>query len=67
MKGRVAAAEQRHNEAMMLAWHVVALPMLKPFPKTPDALMIRDRPPAPPQTKADMLLAMRAWTAATRH
>lgn len=46
MKGRIQAAEQRHNEAMSLAWHTAALPLTKRFPKLKD-LLIDGQKPAP--------------------
>jgi hypothetical protein len=69
MKGRAAAAERRHDEAMLTAWHIAALPMMKKFPPTPDNLMIANRraPKSPAQTPAEMLGVMRAWAESTRH
>ena len=68
MKGRAAAAEQRHNEAMSTAWHVEAFARSKRLPKLKAILIARDTSTGPQRQPPDALLgAMRAWASVTKH
>ena len=60
MKGRVAAAEQRHNEAMSLAWHTEAFARAAEMPSLASVQISparkREQPPAAPTADAGAML-----------
>lgn len=50
---------------MYQAWHIAALPLVKKFPPLPEFL--GDTQPGRAQSPEEMLAAMQAWAAVTKH
>lgn len=50
---------------MYQGWHIAALPLSKRFPPLPEFL--GDTKPGQSQTPEEMLAAMQAWAAVTKH